>query len=64
MVRRVKATRRALSPSDSNLTPDYLAEVLDLKDKTGHSTVAMTEDGTAHGKLLGIVTSRDYRLPA
>ena len=39
-----------------------LADVLDLKARTGHSTVAITEDGTAHGKLLGLVASRDYRL--
>ena len=39
-----------------------LADILALKEKTGHSTVAVTEDGTADGKLLGIVTSRDYRV--
>ncbi|MDU3828450.1 MAG: IMP dehydrogenase, partial [Peptostreptococcus sp.] len=49
--------------SDSNLTPDHtLADILDLKEKTGHSTVAITDDGTAKGKLLGIVASRDYRV--
>ena len=37
-------------------------DVLDLKDRTGHSTIAITADGTANGKLLGIVTSRDYRV--
>ena len=36
--------------------------MLELKNETGHSTVAITDDGTAHGKLLGIVASRDYRL--
>ena len=36
--------------------------MLDLKTRTGHSTVAITADGTPHGKLLGIVASRDYRL--
>ena len=39
-----------------------LAEVLALKERTGHSTMAVTDDGTANGKLLGIVTSRDYRV--
>lgn len=39
-----------------------MGDVLDLKTRTGHSTVAITDDGTAHGKLLGIVASRDYRL--
>ena len=49
--------------SDSNIRPDAtLADVIDLKEKNGHSTIAVTDDGTAHGKLLGIVTSRDYRV--
>ncbi len=63
MVRRVKAYKKGFVTSDSNLPPSAtLADVLDLKERTGHSTVAITEDGTAHGKLLGIVASRDYRL--
>lgn len=63
MVRKVKAYKAGFVVSDSNLVPDNtLAEVLELKEKTGHSTMAVTEDGTAHGKLLGIVTSRDYRI--
>ena len=63
MVRRVKAYKKGFVTSDSNLGPNAtLADVLDLKTRTGHSTVAITDDGTAHGKLLGIVASRDYRL--
>ena len=63
MVRRVKAYKKGFVTSDSNLPPEAtLADVLDLKTRTGHSTVAITDDGTAHGKLLGIVASRDYRL--
>ena len=63
MVRRVKAYKKGFVTSDSNLPPEAtLADVLDLKARTGHSTVAITADGTAHGKLLGIVASRDYRL--
>ncbi len=63
MVRKVKAYKAGFVVSDSNLVPgNTLAEVLALKEKTGHSTMAVTEDGTAHGKLLGIVTSRDYRV--
>ena len=62
MVRRVKAYKKGFVTSDSNLPPEAtLADVLDLKARTGHSTVAITADGTAHGKLLGIVASRDYR---
>ncbi len=63
MVRRVKAHKAGFVPSDSNLTPDStLRDVLALKEKTNHSTVAVTSDGTPNGKLLGIVTSRDYRV--
>ena len=63
MVKRSKDYKAGFVTSDSNLTPDdTLAAVIDLKERTGHSTVAITDDGTAGGKLLGIVTSRDYRV--
>lgn len=63
MVRKVKAYKAGFVTSDSNLVPDNtLQEVLDLKAKTGHSTMAVTADGTPHGKLLGVVTERDYRV--
>ncbi len=63
MVARVKGYKKGFVTSDSNLKPTAtLADVLALKEKTGHSTVAITEDGTPHGKLLGIVASRDYRV--
>ena len=63
MVARVKAYKAGFIVSDSNITPDMtLADVLALKERTGHSTMAVTDDGTATGKLLGIVTSRDYRV--
>lgn len=63
MVRRVKNHKAGFVTSDSNIKPDQtLADILELKERTGHSTVAVTEDGTPHGKLLGVVTSRDYRV--
>ena len=63
MVARVKGYKAGFVRSDSNLRPDgTLADVLELKEKTGHSTVAVTDDGTADGVLLGIVTGRDYRV--
>ena len=63
MVARVKSYKAGFVPSDSNLRPDAtLRDVLELKERTGHSTVAITSDGTSQGKLLGIVTSRDYRI--
>ena len=63
MVARVKAYKAGFVRSDSNLTPEHtLADVLALKEKTGHSTMAITDDGTPDGKLMGVVTSRDYRV--
>ena len=63
MVRRVKAYKAGFVRSDSNITPDAtLADVVALKQRTGHSTVAVTDDGTPDGRLVGIVTSRDYRV--
>ncbi len=63
MVARVKSYKAGFIVSDSNVKPENtLAEVLALKERTGHSTMAVTDDGTANGKLLGIVTSRDYRV--
>ena len=63
MVSRVKHYKAGFVVSASNLTPDAtLQDVLDLKARNGFSTVAITHDGTATGKLLGIVSSRDYRV--
>lgn len=63
MVARVKAKKAGFVFSDSNLAPvNTLEDILALKAKTGHSTVAITEDGTPNGKLVGIVSSRDYRV--
>ena len=63
MVAKVKSHKAGFVVSASNLTPDAtLEDVLALKEQNGFSTVAVTEDGTATGKLLGIVTSRDYRV--
>ena len=63
MVARAKSYKAGFVVSDSNIMPECtLQDILDLKEKTGHSTVAVTDDGTANGKLIGIVTSRDYRV--
>ena len=63
MVRRVKMHKAGFVNSDSNVrVDDTLADVIALTEKTGHSTIAVTDDGTANGKLMGIVTSRDYRV--
>ncbi len=63
MVARVKNYKAGFVVSASNLTPDHtLQDVVELKEINGFSTVAITDDGSANGKLLGIVTSRDYRV--
>ncbi len=63
MVSRAKAYKAGFVKSDSNLRPDAtLADVIALKERTGHSTIAVTDDGTPDGKLVGIVTGRDYRV--
>ena len=63
MVARVKEHKAGFVTSDANLSPEMtLADVVALKDEHGHSTMPVTEDGTPHGKLVGVVTDRDYRL--
>ena len=63
MVKKVKDYKKGFITSDSNLTPnDTLEDVVNMTARTGHRTIAITEDATPNGKLLGIVTSRDYRI--
>ena len=63
MVKRAKDYKAGFVRSDSNLRPDQtLSDVIELRSRTGHSTMAVTADGTPEGRLLGIVTSRDYRV--
>lgn len=62
MVRKVKKFKAGFVVSDSNLLIDQtLVDVLALKEKTGHTTMAVTADGSPNGELLGLLTSRDYR---
>lgn len=62
MVRKVKKFKAGFVVSDANLKPENtLADVIALKERTGYSTIGITHDGTSNGKLLGLVTSRDYR---
>ena len=61
MVRQVKAHKAGFVVSDSNTTPGTtLREVIALMKQTGHSTIAVTEDGSAHGRLLGLITDQDF----
>lgn len=62
MVRKVKKYKAGFVISDANLMPNQtLKDVIEIKQKTGFSTIGITQDGTNNGKLLGLVTSRDYR---
>ena len=62
MVKRVKSFKAGFVPSDSNLMPNQtLKDLVALKEEKGHSTIAITHDGSSNGKLLGIVSSRDWR---
>jgi IMP dehydrogenase len=63
MVGKAKRFKAGFVPSDSNLRAnDTLRDVLALRERTGHTTMAVTQDGSPTGKLLGMLTSRDYRL--
>ncbi len=63
MVARVKGYKAGFVVSDSNLVPDNtLEDVINLVNEKGHSTIAVTSNGKPGGKLLGIVTGRDYRV--
>lgn len=63
MVKRVKDYKKGFITSDSNLTPNAtLKDVVELVERTGHRTIAITDDASPNGKLLGLVTSKDYRI--
>jgi IMP dehydrogenase len=63
MIKRVKKFKAGFVVSDANLTMGHtLRDVLKKKQQTGYSTIAITEDGTPTKKLMGLVTTRDYRL--
>ncbi|MEA4868276.1 MAG: IMP dehydrogenase [Rikenellaceae bacterium] len=62
MVQEVKKYKAGFVESRANITPEHtLADILELKKKTGFSTIGVTHDGTPCGVLQGLVTSRDYR---
>lgn len=61
MVHQVKSHKAGFVQSDSNTTPETpLAEVIELVRRTGHSTVAVTEDGSSSGRLIGLLTDKDF----
>ena len=63
MVRKVKKHKAGFITSDSNVkSGTTLREVIQLVNKTGHSTVIITDDGTANGRFIGLVTDKDYRI--
>ena len=63
MIKRVKKFKAGFVVSDANLTPEHtLKDIIELKEKSGYSTIAITEDGSPSNRLMGIVTTRDYRI--
>ena len=61
MIKKVKAYKAGFVKSDSNLTPNAtLQDALNLSKRTGHSTIAITENGNSNSKLLGILTDKDF----
>jgi len=63
MITRVKKYKAGYVTSDSNIRPNQtLGEAIEITKKTGHSTLAVTEDGSPNGKLQGILTGRDFRI--
>ena len=53
MVRKVKKFKAGFVVSDANLTPENnLKDVIELKKRTGFSTMAVTDDGTSSGNFL------------
>lgn len=61
MISRVKLHKAGFVASDSNVKPDTpLKDAIALINKTGHSTVAVTHDGSNKGSFLGILTDKDF----
>lgn len=61
MIQKVKAHKAGFVKSDSNIRPDStLRELLQVMRRTGHSTVPVTEDGSSNGRLMGIITDKDF----
>lgn len=63
MIAHVKMYKAGFVTSDTNIKPDQtLKELTEKIAQTGHSTVAVTDTGFNNGKLLGIITERDFRI--
>jgi IMP dehydrogenase len=61
MISKVKLHKAGFVASDSNVKPDTtLADAITIIRTTGHSTVAVTDDGTNRGIFLGILTEKDF----
>ncbi len=62
MVKKVKQHKAGFVISDSNVKSSAtIKDIIDLTNKTGHSTIMITKDGTANGKFVGMITDKDYR---
>ena len=62
MVKKVKQHKAGFVVSDSNVKSSAtIEEIMELTKTTGHSTIMVTKDGTSNGKLIGMITDKDYR---
>ncbi len=61
MIKKIKHHKAGFVESDSNVQPNTtLKEAIAIIEETGHSTLAVTDDGSNKGKFLGILTDKDF----
>lgn len=61
MIYKIKSRKAGFVKSALNIKPSAtLREVLELMRREGHSTVAVTSEGTGSGMFEGIITSNDF----
>jgi IMP dehydrogenase len=61
MIARVKGHKAGFVRSDTTIHPaSTLRQLVALRKRTGHSTAAVTDDGTNAGKFVGIITDKDF----
>lgn len=64
MIRKAKEFKLGFVESKYNLTLNStLEDVVRIKNTTAHTTITVTSNGCPHGQLLGIITSRNWRIP-
>ena len=58
---RVKRFKAGFQTNITTLSPRHtIANVIEIMDETGYSTFPVTDSGAFHGKLMGIITDKDF----